>query len=151
MSSDAYLALLRDFETRFIQNGPSVAQTQEAKVGGFTVRFWFSTPEGEGEGGNVLCRVDVLRLAEAPSSDLCRLLLEANNLWAGTHGGTIGLRGENVVMLSASRPVASLSTERLAAMVNAMCRDARAWRAHVIELLQRPVLLDADHLALSRA
>jgi hypothetical protein len=138
MSHDQYFSLLRDFDAQYPTGRAraSLAETQEIVVAGRTARVWYQPDADNPDEGTLLCNIDVLRLSTPPNADFCRTLLEANNLWAGTRGTTLGLRGDDVVMLSAARRVASLTPHTLAALLHALGRDAQAWQAHLTAMLR---------------
>jgi hypothetical protein len=104
MSHGQYFSLLRDFDARYPSSARAgLAKTQEIVVAGRTARVWHQADADLPDEGMLLCNIDVLHLSAPPDLELCRALLQANNLWAGTRGTTIGLRGNDVVMLSAAR------------------------------------------------
>ena len=105
MSQDRYLALLRAHARRRPDHADA-AQAQAVVIDGRRISLWFEPgPEAAPDDGQLLCRIDVARFPDGPSNAVCRLLLQANNLWAGTHGATLGLRGQDTVMLSAARRI----------------------------------------------
>lgn len=143
MSQDHYLALLNAYARRrpADQAAARLAQTQEVVINGRAISLWFE-PAGPGaaaEDGRLLCRTDVARFPAGPSNAVCRLLLQANNLWAGTHGATLGLRGRDTVMLSAARRIGSLTAATLDALLASLYVDAQTWAAQ----LTQPARADA--------
>jgi len=140
MSHDQYFSLLRDFDAHYPPRARAgLAESQEIVVAGRAARVWHQADADIPDEGMLLCNIDVLRLPTPPDDDLCRTLLQANNLWAGTRGTTLGLRGEDMVMLSATRRVASLTPRLLAALLHVLGRDAQAWQAHITTMLRAQV------------
>lgn len=129
MSRDLYSELLTAYEQQ-VRPGAStfdLPRTEELVVNGRVVSFSFVPNEGSPEDGMVIGCTDVARFTQSPSQDLCRLLLQANNLWAGTAGSTMGLRGNDTLMMSTARRIGSLDAATLDAMLNTLCADAEGW------------------------
>jgi len=144
MSQDRYLALLRAHARRHPDHA-DVVQAQAVVLDGRRISLWFEPagPDADPDDGQLLCRTDVARFPGGPSNAVCRLLLQANNLWAGTHGATLGLRGQDTVMLSAARRIGSLTPATLDALLASLQVDALTWAAQ----LTRPagaIRTDAD-------
>jgi len=129
MSRDLYSELLTAYE-QHVSPGAStldLARTEELIINGRAVSFSFIPNESSPEDSMVIARTDVARFTQSPSQDLCRLLLQANNLWAGTAGSTLGLRGNDTLTMSAARRIGSLDAATLDAMLNTLCDDAEGW------------------------
>lgn len=78
----------------------------------------------------VIACVDVGAVPAAHAAAFHRLLLQANHLWAGTRGNTLGLYGDgDRVVLSRSLRAAEASPPTLEKILRALVGDARRWRA----------------------
>ncbi|EGP46431.1 type III secretion system chaperone [Achromobacter insuavis] len=132
MSQDRYLALLDAYARRRPAHA-DVARTQAVVIGGRAISLWFEPagPDRPADDGRLLCRADVARFPAGVPLSVCRLLLRADNLWAGTHGATLGLRGHDTVMLSAARRIGSLTAATLDALLASLCVDAQTWAAQL--------------------
>ena len=66
---------------------------------------------------------------------VARTLLEANNLWAGTGGCTLGLqRGHDQATLSAQLPLSALDGRSFSVAIHGFCDTANFWRRYIAEL-----------------
>lgn len=91
--------------------------------------------EGDEEAGNVVLFTSVGQIDNnrEPAS-VMRLMLEANALWVGTGGCTLGVQsGSGAVLLCIRAPLALCSAGSLARMVDAFADVALLWR----EVIQR--------------
>lgn len=129
MSQDRYLALLNAYARRRPAHA-DVARTQQIVIDGHAISLWCA-PADSADDALLVCRADVARFPAGLPNSVCRLLLQANNLWAGTHGATLGLRGHDTVMLSAARRVGSLTAATLDALLVELHVDARTWAAQL--------------------
>ncbi|MGA0582711.1 MAG: CesT family type III secretion system chaperone [Castellaniella sp.] len=85
----------------------------------------------EGEDWIIAC-VDVGTVSATHADALHRLFLQANHLWAGTHGNTLGLYGDDdAVVLSRSVRAAEVSPQALEKILCSLVADARRWLAHL--------------------
>ncbi|MGE8657680.1 MAG: type III secretion system chaperone [Achromobacter sp.] len=132
MSQDRYLALLNAY-ARHRPAHAEVARTQQVVIDGRAVGLWCVPAAADADPGDglLVCRTDVARFAQGLPGAVCRLLLQANNLWAGTHGATLGLRGHDTVMLSAARRIGSLTPASLDALLAGLLVDAQTWTAQL--------------------
>ncbi|MBH1965481.1 MAG: CesT family type III secretion system chaperone [Comamonadaceae bacterium] len=133
MSKSQYTDLLCAYEQKARPGVVSadLARTEELIVHGRSVSLSFSPEENYPEDGKVICSTDIAKFNQEPAADLCRLLLQANNLWAGTAGSTVGLRGNDMLLMSASRRIGSLDADNLDAFLSALCADADSWAARL--------------------
>jgi hypothetical protein len=77
---------------------------------------------------------------------IARTLLEANNLWAGTAGCTLGLqRGSNQVILAGQLSLHRLEGPNFSVVLDGFCDTANFWREFVaganLEDIARPAPL----------
>ena len=128
MSQQSYLALLDALAHRSRGLDPrAFREAQSLVVAGRRIDFSFEpNPLDEAE-SRIVLRCEIARLSEPASEALCRLLLRANNLWAGTRGATLGLRGDQVVIASEYARLASLNPERLAKIMAGLIEQVNAW------------------------
>ena len=133
MSRSGYLALLNAYEQHVgvDRSAPGLAQTEELIIDGRVVSLSLTPDDLFPENGMVICRVDVARITKWPADELFRLLMQANNLWAGTTGSTLGLRGDDILMMSLARRVGSLDVTTFQSMVNTLINDADNWAARL--------------------
>lgn len=153
MSRDLYSELLTAYEQHL---GPGASaldlpRTEALVINGRAVSFSFVPNEGSSEDGMVIGRTDVARFTQSPSQDLCRLLLQANNLWAGTAGSTLGLRGHDTLMMSTARRIGSLDAATLDAMLNTLCADAGNWAGRLTAKPKSEPPPDLQHMLHMRA
>lgn len=134
MGLEHYLSLLAANGCRGGAADARTGMEQELQMDGQHIALWFVPADGYGGEAQLMARTDVALLPGAPSTALCRRLLQANAFWSGIRDGALGLRGTDVVMLSVSRRLASLDAEGLKALLQAMASDACRWA----EVLRRP-------------
>lgn len=154
MSKEYYSELLTAYQQHMRPgaHGAVLAETEELVINGRTVSLSFMPHELIPEEGVVICRTDVARFTRWPADDLCRLLLQANNLWAGSKGSTLGLRGSDTLMMSAARRMGSLSVATFGAMLDTLCMDADDWAARLTaQPKNEPSPPDFQHMLHMRA
>lgn len=152
MPHEPYLILL-DALAQHLRGVDSAAfvQAQCLVIDGKRLDFFLERDSCDAAEDRLIVRCEVMRLPGAASEEVCRLLLQADNLWAGTRGATLGLRGDDVVILSESARIASLEGAGLVALVQGLRRQAEIWAVKLDrEIRQRPVIVDFAFL-LSRA
>lgn len=132
MSQKPYLALLDALARRSRGLDPEAFQeAQSLVVGGRRIDFSCEANPLDETESRIVLRCEVAHLPEPASESLCRLLLRANNLWAGTRGATLGLRGDRIVIVSEAARLASLNPERLARILTGLHDQANAWAAEL--------------------
>lgn len=131
MSLDRYMSLLRAYARQHggVQGDFAEEMELELEVQRQRIRLKFVPADADPDEAHLLARIDVAQLSDVPSATVSRMLLQANACWAGIHGGALGLRCSDVVMLSVSQRIASLDVEGLAALLQSMAQDARRWKA----------------------
>ncbi len=129
MSLDRYMSLLRAYARQYGGVQGDFAEELELEVQRQRIRLKFVPGDADPDEAHLLARIDVAQLSDVPSATVSRMLLQANACWAGIHGGALGLRCRDVVMLSVSQRIASLDVEGLAALLQSMAQDARRWKA----------------------
>ena len=101
--------------------------TGEIRIGQRTIDISYKADEDNEAKGTLLCRAEVVRFLALQAEGTYRLLLQANYLWSGTHGATLGLHGRDVVIISAARRVGPLDVAKLIVMLTSLARDAQLW------------------------
>ena len=97
--------------------------------------------EGDADAGDIAFFATLGRPAPQVARDqLLQLMLEANALWVGTGGCTLGLQpGTGAVLLCARAPLALCDARALAAALDAFADVALLWR-DVVQGRVRPEL-----------
>jgi len=113
----------------------SLLRTQELVVDGQRLGFAFEPLDAnEPETGDLVCFAVLGKPQAAVEARVHRLLLEGNNLWAGTGGATLGVqRDSGAVVLAVRMPVEALSAESLADDLDGFLAVAGFWRAVVAD------------------
>lgn len=128
MPEDPYLILLDALAHRLPGVEPArLVQAQCLQMNGRRIDFFVQRDASDQREDRIVLRCDVVQLPAPASEEVCRQLLCANNLWAGTHGATLALRGDDTVMLGISARIASLDGAGLAQMLNRLYREAGRW------------------------
>ena len=130
MELQHYTHLLAAIGCRRSDSAGRIGWEQEIQVEGQRIALWL-IPGRDGVDARLMARTDVARLDAPASPALCRQLLRANAFWSGIHGGAIGLRGPDTVMLSVAQRLESLDACGLQALLERMAADARRWAAAV--------------------
>ncbi|MCT9812365.1 CesT family type III secretion system chaperone [Acidovorax sp. Be4] len=116
--------------------------TQELRVADLTVGF--NAEGGEDSGSIVFFTSLGLPAAQMPREQLLRLMLEANALWVGTGGCTLGLQADTgAVLLCARAPLALCDAPALVGAIDAFVDVALLWR----EIVQGRHMIDLPVLA----
>ncbi|MDQ8031326.1 MAG: type III secretion system chaperone [Bordetella sp.] len=131
MPDEAYLALLDALARRLRVDPAGLRQAQTLSIGGRRIDFSVARDADDAAEDRIVVRCGVTRLPAPAREDVCRLLLQANNLWAGTAGASLGLLGERDVIASEAVRLASVDADRLAALVTGLCAQAQAWEAEL--------------------
>ena len=106
-------------------------RAQSLEVRGRRVDLFLERAHHDRAEDRIVLRCEVMRLPAPASEALCRMLLRANHLWAGTRGTTLGLRGDDVVMLGVAARIRSLDTARLATVMTGLLRQAERWAGEI--------------------
>lgn len=106
--------------------------TQEIAVDDFRVGFTYEPVDvNEPVTGDVVFFTLLGRPDPAREAAIHRLMLEGNNLWAGTGGATLGIQQNGAAVLAMSLPVESVTPEALADALADFVEVAVLWRAVV--------------------
>lgn len=133
--TDTYNDLLRDFANHVGVDPEVFGKTQEIVVDGIAVGLDF---EGTDDFADVLYFCNVGAPSDARQAEVYKVLLQANNLWAGTGGATIGVQQDTGNVVIAGRmDLEGLSPEGLAALVDAFVDTASFWKKFIADELPR--------------
>lgn len=127
-----YQQLLKDYAALAgLDSATDFLLSQELRIAG----LWIGVnAEGDEEGGSVVIFTSLGQLeGTAQSERVMRLMLEANALWAGTGGCTLGVQsGTGAVILCIRAPLAVCNAGTLARMIDAFADIALLWREIVV-------------------
>lgn len=134
-----YQSLLENYARLMgITPAAELLANQEVQIGDLTVGF---TVEGDENSGSMLFFTSVGKPAShLPRERLLQLMLEANALWVGTGGCTLGLQAHTgAVLVCARAPLALCDAPALAVMIDAFADVALLWREivqgrHAVEM-----------------
>lgn len=114
--------------------GEHFLQTEELTIGERKVGFSFEPYDvNEPVAGDILFFSVLGTPADNRKTEVWRLLLEANCLWAGTGGGVLGLQRDSAaVVLAARLPLDGLEAAQLASGLEVFLDTAKYW-AELIE------------------
>ena len=129
----AYIELLQDIAIQLgLPQAPFVT-TQEFLLGNLKIGFDFQPLDPNvPEVGDVVFFSVLGRPAPEREVEIHRLLLQGNNLWAGTGGATLGVQQEGgAVVLAMRLPLEGLSAEHLIQVLDNYADTARFWTAAV--------------------
>lgn len=125
-----------------LEPSAELLSTQELRVADLTVGF--NVEGGEDSGSIVFFTSLGLPAAQMPREQLLRLMLEANALWVGTGGCTLGLQADTgAVLLCARAPLALCDAPALVGAIDAFVDVALLWR----EIVQGRHMIDLPVLA----
>ncbi len=126
---DVYQALLRDFAEAEGLDPDALCQTEEIEIAGLPLALAF---EGGDNFGDVIYVCGLGPVPAERADTIHRRLLEANHLWSGTGGATLGLQpGTGAVVLCGRSDLESLTAEDLATVLEGFVDIALQWR-HII-------------------
>lgn len=133
-----YAVLLEDYACHAGLPVQEFLASQELVMAGTAVGLAL---EGDEDAGDVILFSTVGRpAAEVPRDELMQLMLEANALWVGTGGCTLGMQaGTEAVLLCARLPLAVSDAASLSAALQAFVDVALLWR-EVVQGKVRPQL-----------
>jgi hypothetical protein len=124
-----YEELLRQFAEHVGLDAQELLSTEEVLIDGIAVGLQL---EGDIADGDLV----FFSLLGTPSPEhlirIARTLLEANNLWVGTGGCTLGLQqATGVVTLCGRMPLGALTGESLAMLLDGFVGTASFWKGFV--------------------
>lgn len=116
-----------------LSDAARLAETQEIVIGDFTVGFNYEPFDADDPSVGDVAFFSVLgRPLANLQGDIHRLMLEGNNIWAGTRGATLGVqRDGGAVVLAMRLPVETTTPERLVKTLGSFIQAATFWRSVV--------------------
>ncbi|OZI68633.1 type III secretion system chaperone [Bordetella genomosp. 1] len=137
-----YQQLLEDYARLAGLEPAELAVNQELRIADLAVGL---SAEGSQDEGNVVIFTSLGPPApQLPQERLMRLMLEANALWVGTGGCTLGLQaGTGAALLSARLPLVQCGAQALSGALDGFVDVALLWR----EVLQGRHSVDLPALA----
>lgn len=129
MPSTAFDALLADFAEHVGLSAQELAYSSEIVIDTTTVTLFHEAADGRpDDGGDVVMFCTLNMPPVADRSELYKSALEANMLWVGTGGATLGLQpGTGAFTLCAKSPVAMLDADELARALDHFVDAAECW------------------------
>lgn len=137
--SERYTQLLTGLAQHLgLPSADALLSTQELVIDGQALGLTFEPLDAnEPEAGDLVCFAVLGRPAAASEARVHRLLLEGNNLWAGTGGATLGVqRDSGAVILALRMPLEALTAEILAEELDGFLAVAEFWRAVVADKVE---------------
>jgi len=143
--SQAYKNLLTAFANEVGLNPVErFLETEELVIDDITVSLYF---EGDDEVGEVVFFSLLGIPAEDRMAEVVRVALEANYLWAGTGGATLGISPDTShVVIAARLPLDTLSAPALASLLDSFVDTASFWRRYVSGELKQADLAAVPHM-----
>lgn len=127
--STPYRKLLTELAQHIGVDAPGLLAGQELNIDGLSI---FLQPNAEEDAQEmVLCTV-LGSLTEQRFAEVARTLLQANHLWVGTGGGTLGLSpAGDTVTWCARLPLQDLDAHTLAVLLGDFARLGLAWAQYL--------------------
>lgn len=116
--------LLHDFAATHGLSGDDLLQTHEILVDGLPVNLIF---EGLEDVGDLVFYTTLGQPAPGTEAAAYRSLLLANNLWAATGGGTLGLLSDGTVSFCYRTPLEGLTVDTLSDTLALFTSQAQNW------------------------
>ena len=101
--------------------------------------------EGEGEQAQLRLSCELGIPSKARWTLAIRTMLQANHLWTGTGGATLGMLEHGMVSLSVRRLLSQLNADRLAVLLAKTAHIGLAWQDFIIQDQSIPVLPEFLH------
>jgi hypothetical protein len=123
---DTYRELLRTLAGLLQLDPEELVRTQELACGELSVGLQYM---GDGKVGDIAWFCDLGAPPPEQVAETWRLLLEANALWLGTGGATLGIQqGSDSILMSDRAPLGSVDAEGLAAALDNFVQVGRFWQ-----------------------
>ncbi|MCD2511548.1 CesT family type III secretion system chaperone [Comamonas endophytica] len=124
-----YQNLLTDLAQHIGVDPPSLLAEQELRIDALSI---FVQQSGEEEAPDVLLCTVLGELPQPRFAQVARTLLQANHLWVGTGGGTLGLSPEGDTVTWCLRlPLQKLDAQMLAVLLADFAKLGLAWREYL--------------------
>ncbi len=124
--TEAYEDLLRSFATLHDLPAEALLATGEIVFGGTLVSLVY---EGDETTGEILLLGEIGVPSAANEAIICKALLQANNLWAGTGGATLAMDAEGMAIACAKLPLLGLDASLLSDGISDFAETVDYWRA----------------------
>ncbi|MEC4720750.1 CesT family type III secretion system chaperone [Noviherbaspirillum sp. CPCC 100848] len=130
-------ALLREFAAHVgMEDASALVSSGEIVVDKLSISILY---EDEISSDNVVC-VAQLGMPAEPGAGIYRTLLEANLMWAGTGGATLGLHPDTgQVCIAYKQPLDTLDGEGLGEVIDQFADIAAYWRDEISRITVQPV------------
>ncbi len=123
---ETYRELLRALAGILQLDPGELVLTQELDCGELAIGLQYM---GDGTVGDIVWFCDLGAPPPEQAAETWRLLLEANALWLGTGGGTLGIQqGSDSILMSDRAPLGSVDAQGLAAALDNFVQVARFWQ-----------------------
>lgn len=128
-SPQAYEDLLSAFAARVGLDPRAFLKTQELVIEGLHIGLTYA---GQGGAGDLLYFANLGAPAAGREAVVYKALLQANHMWAGTGGATLGVQMDTGnVVLAGQLDFRELGPEGLAGLLDAFAETAIFWRRFV--------------------
>lgn len=135
--TETYYTLLHDLAAYLGLPPDDVRRTEELVIDGLAVGLSFS---GDEDVGDIVFFSDLGVPAADQIAGMYRTLLEANSLWIGTGGATLGIHsGSGHVLLCGRLPLEGLKGAGMAMVLDAFMDTAQFWKLYVGGTAAAPV------------
>ena len=126
-----YDALINAFALHVGMDAAALAATQEIVIEGLSVGLLY---EGDASMGDIVYFTQLGTPAPQRVASVYKTMLEANNLWVGTGGCTLGIQPDTGgVVLCGRIDVVDVSAESLALLLDAFTDTALFWQKVVAD------------------
>jgi hypothetical protein len=130
---DTYNQLLTQFAQHVGLDAEELLKTQEIVIESLAIGLAF---EGDEAFGDLVYFTQLGAPAESRVAEVYKTLLQANNLWAGTGGSTLGLQPDtDNVILAGRMDVAGVTPQGLSLVLDAFTDTALFWKKFVADEL----------------
>jgi hypothetical protein len=134
MTLKTYTDLITAFATEVGLDPAALSKTQEIVINDLAIGLNY---EGSDDFGDIVYFVDLGAPAEHRKGQVYQTLLEANALWVGTGGATLGLQQDTGHVILAGRcDVEGVTPQGLAMLLDAFSDTAQFWRDYVADAVQ---------------
>lgn len=130
---ETYEALLKSFAEHVGLDVENLLATQELVIEGLAVGLLY---EGDESIGDLIYFADLGSPSERRAPEVYKTLLQANNLWVGTGGATLGVQQDSGHVILAGRiDVQGLTAQSLSVLLDAFTDTALFWQKFVADTL----------------
>lgn len=146
MSQKTYTDLIEAFAAEIGLDAQPLLKTQEVVIDGLAIGLAY---EGNDDFADFVYFVDLGAAPEHRQHEVHERLLQANCLWAGTGGATLGLQPDTGHVILASRlELEGMTAESLAALLDVFVDTAAFWKSYLADGAAEPMLQTPPFAAL---